>query len=50
MAVLPDARHGEDWRFDLLIAKLAAGVVNEDIVEAGVLHAERGERLAEGSG
>jgi hypothetical protein len=30
-------------RFDLLIAELAAGVVDEDIVEGGVLHAERSD-------
>ena len=32
---------------DLLVAQLAARVVNEHVVERGVLHAERGERLAE---
>ena len=35
---------------DLLIAKLAARVVDKDIVERGVLHAERGERFAQRGG
>jgi hypothetical protein len=39
MAVLPAGRHGED-RLDLLIAQLAARVVDKHIVERGVLHAE----------